>query len=162
MVISTTNVESLRKIISIYFTAIFKGQSRPFLRPFPKTFPKAILRPNPGSKPTRVRAQLHSKSVSVFKTCLTLQMNPKFHGIFFCCISATRILHFLRLFSINFATRRQISEFKFTDLSPLTVEISSQQSQCFMDSIVVCKGLTDTQTQIQCTFQIVSIVVYTE
>ena len=77
----------------------------------------------------------------------------------FCYNLAVKILLFLELFSLIFATTKQNFEFKFTNsfclgqihdlfktnLVLLTVVNSSLQ---FMDSIVVYKGLeTDTQTQ---------------
>ena len=51
-------------------------------------------------------------------------------------------VHFSGLFSLNFATRRQISEFKFTDLSPfLTTEVVPRE----IGQSLSVEGLTDTQ-----------------
>ncbi len=74
-----------------------------------------------------------------FKMVLTLQ---RILNILFCYILAFKRLHFSRLFSLNFATRRQISSpFYFRIRFPAITQFFMQKS------IVVCRRVkTDTQT----------------
>jgi hypothetical protein len=98
----------------------------------------------------RIRAQIQSKSVSVSRRVLPCKRVQRIF-MFFCYILATQILHFLELFSINFATTGQhfSSEFKFTNFSPFNCRKQSPAIQCnsWIRSLSVHSIETDTKTQ---------------